>query len=110
MTDGELAVTKALKAVLGEAVFIFIHMKDNIRQKLTHFLLPERIREEITKDNIGYLMGAIYVNGILDAESTTDFDLCLAALREKWVGFEQSVHLQKGAQVYEGSLKMKQLS
>ena len=62
MTDGELAVTKALKAVLGEAVIhlrYFIHMKDNIRLELTDFLLPERIREEITKHNIGYLMGTI---------------------------------------------------
>ena len=52
-TDGELAITKALKAVLGEAVIhqhCFIHMKGNIRRKLSDFLLPERIREEITKD------------------------------------------------------------
>ena len=112
-TDGELAITKALKAILGEAVIhlrSFINMKDNTHRKLTDFLLPERIREEITKDIFGYQMGTIYVKGILDAESTTDFDLRLAALREKWDGLEQSVHPQKDAQVYEWILKMKQLS
>ena len=50
-------------------------------------------------------MGTIYVKGILDAESTTDFDLRLAALREKWDGLEQSVHPQKDAQVYKWILK-----
>ena len=107
-TDGELAITKALKAIFGESVIhlcCFIHMKDNIRRKLTHFLLPERIREEITRDIFGYQMGAIYVKGILDAESTTDFDLRLSSLREKWNGLEQSIHPHKDPQVYGWILK-----
>lgn len=100
-TDGELAITKALKAVLGKAVIhlrCFIHMKDNIKRKLTDFLLPGRIRQEITKDIFGYQMGTIYVKGILDAESPTDFDLCLSTLREKWDGLEQSIHPLKDPQ------------
>ena len=109
-TDGESAITKALKAILGETVIYlrcFIHMKDNSKRKLTEFLLPERIREEITKDIFGHQMGTMYVKGILDAENPTDFDLRLSALQEKYDGLEQSVHPQKYPQVY-GLLKIKQ--
>ena len=107
-TDGELAITKALKEVFGESVIhlrCFNHMKDNIRQKLPDFLLPERIRE-ITRDILfGYQMGTMYVKGILDAESSTDFDLRLSFLREKWNALEQSIHPQKDSQVYGWILK-----
>ena len=107
-TDGELAITKATKAVFGESVIqlrCFIHMKDNIRRKLTDFLLPERTREEITKDIFGYQMGSVYVKGILDAESAIDFDLRLSSHREKWDSLEQSIHPQKDPQVYRWILK-----
>ena len=107
-TDGELAITKATKAVFGELVIhlgCFIHMKDNIKRKLTDFLLPERIREEITKDIFGYQMGSMNVKGILDAESAIDFDLRLSSHREKWDSLEKSIHPQKDPQVYRWILK-----
>ena len=47
-TDGEQAIVKALKAVFSEKTLhlrCFIHMKDNIRRKLTDLLLPESIRK-----------------------------------------------------------------
>ena len=47
----------------------------------------------------------MYVKGILDAENTTDFDLHLSSLREKWSALEQSIHPQKDSQVYEWILK-----
>ena len=50
-TDGEQAIVKAIMATFhNEVVHLrcFIHMKDNIRRKLTEMLLPEHVREDIT--------------------------------------------------------------
>ena len=54
-TDRELAITKALKAVFGESVIhlrCFIHMKDNIRRKLTDFFIT---RENQRGDHKRYI-------------------------------------------------------
>ena len=56
-TDGEQAITKASRAVFGEGFIklqCFIHMKDNIQQKLGEFLSPDRIRNEIIRDLFGF--------------------------------------------------------
>ena len=107
-TDGEQAITKALRAVFGERFIhlrCFIHMKDNIQRKLGEFLLPERIRNEIIRDLFGFQQDTVYVKGILDAESVTDFDLRLSHLKSKWDGLEQSVHSEKDPQVHDWILK-----
>ena len=107
-TDGEQAITKALRAVFGERFIhlrCFIHMKDNIQRKLGEFLLPERIRNEIIRDLFGFQQDTVYVKGILDAESVTDFDLRFSHLKCKWDGLEQSVHPEKDPQVHDWMLK-----
>ena len=51
-TDGEQALAKALRDVFSERTIhlrCFIHMKDNIRRKLTDLLVPESVREEIVR-------------------------------------------------------------
>ena len=56
-TDGEQAIEKALEAVVGEKMihlWCFIHMKDNIRRKLSELLLPEKVREENIRDMFGH--------------------------------------------------------
>lgn len=74
-TDGEQAIEKALKAVFGEKMihlWCFIHIKDNIRRKLSELLLPEKVREEIIRDIFGHQQGTVYVKGLVDAESPAD--------------------------------------
>ena len=94
-TDGEQAIVKAVRATFPERIIhlrCFIHMKDNIRRKLTELLLPELIREEIIRDIFGFHQGAISVKGILDASDSTDFDRRLLHLKIKWDEFEKSAH------------------
>ena len=59
-TDGEQAIVKALKAIFPNTVHLrcFIHMKDNIRRKLTELLLPESVRENILHDIFGKQQGS----------------------------------------------------
>ena len=107
-TDGEQAIIKALRAVFGEGFIqlrCFIHMKDNIQRKLGEFLLPERIRNDIIRDLFGFQQDTVYVKGILDSESVTDFDLHLSHLKSKWDALEQSVHSEKHPQVHDWILK-----
>ena len=105
-TDGEQAITKALRAVFGEGFIhlrCFIHMKDNILRKLGEFLLPERIRNEIIRDLFGFQQDTVYVNLML---TVTDFNLRLSHLKSKWDGLEQSVHSEKHPQVHDWILKV----
>ena len=107
-TDGEKAIVKALKAVFPDKVIYlrcFIHMKDNIRRKLTEFLLPENVREGMVKDLFGFQQGSIYIQGVLDATSSADFDERLLNVQIKWNEIESSIHPHKDPQVYNWIVK-----
>ena len=103
-TDGEQAIIKALRAVFGDSFIslrCFIHMKDNIKRKLTELLLPDKIKDEIIKDIFGFQQDALYVKGILDSESVAIFDVRFSLLKSKWDRPEQSVHPKRIPQVHE---------
>ena len=81
-TDGDQALVKALRDVFLERTIhlrCFIHMKDNIRRKLTDLLVPAIVRYIF-----GSQQGTVYVKGILDASDEEDFDQRLLMLKEKW--------------------------
>ena len=106
-TDGEKAIVKALKAVFPEKIYLrcFLHMKDNIRRKLSELLLPESVREDIIKDLFGTQQGSTYVKGALDASSCADFDDRLLRLKIKWDEAEAAFHPNHEPQVYNWILK-----
>ena len=65
-TDGEQALVKAATAVFSSNLIhlrCFIHMKDNIRRKLTDMLIPQSARETIIKDIFGTQQGTMYTKG-----------------------------------------------
>ena len=104
-TDGEQSLVKALRDVFSERTIYlrcFIHMKDNILQKLTDLLVPEFVREEIVKYIFGSQQGSVYVyvKGILDASDEENFDQCLLMLKEKCDSLEYSVHPHQDPQFY----------
>ena len=102
-TDGEQALVKALRAVFSEQTIhlsCFLHMKDNIKRKLTDLLVPESIREEIVRYIFGSQQGTVYTMGLLDASNEEDFDQHLLMLKEKWDSLEYSVHPHQEPQFY----------
>ena len=76
-TDGEQALVKAATAVFPNDLIhlrCFIHMKDNIRRKLTDMLIPQSSREMVIKDIFGTQQSTVYTKGLLDATDTFNFD------------------------------------
>ena len=95
-TDGEQAIAKAAACVFSDDLIhlrCFIHMKDNIRRKLTEMLIPEYTRNQIIRDIFGSQHGTVYTKGLLDATSESDFRHRLSLLKSKWDEIERSVHL-----------------
>ena len=99
-TDGEQAIVKALKAIFPTTVHLrcFVHMKENIRRKLSDLLLPESARQVILADIFGSQQGNIYIKGLVDSYDPSDFDARMAAVEEKWNDLEQSAHPNQEAQ------------
>ena len=90
-TDGEQALTKAILAVFPDEVInlrCYLHMKDNIRRKLTDLLIPESHREVILRDIFGSQQGTMYIKGLLDSSDANDFDYKLSLLRTRWDDME----------------------
>lgn len=107
-TDGKLAIVKALRGVFSNSTLhlrCFIHMKDNIRRKLSDLLLPESTREEIVRDIFGTHQGTVYIKGLLDAADRSKFDHHLLSLKEKWDELEYSINPHKDPQFYHWLLK-----
>ena len=107
-TDGDPAMEKAIGAVFPESLIhlrCFIHMKDNIRRKLTELLLPQSVREDIIRDIFGVQHGSTYTQGILDAEDSADFDGRLASLQKKWEELEMTAHPCKQPRFYDWILR-----
>ena len=107
-TDGEKALVNALFAVFSSHLIhlrCFLHMKDNIRRKLTDMVFPESIRERIIHDIFGMQQGTIYVKGLLDAADVHEFDYKLSRLEEKWNGIEQSLYPNKDPCFYNWLVK-----
>ena len=107
-TDGEQALVKAIQvAFQGKVIQLrcFIHMKDNIRRYLTEILLPESTREDIIRDIFGHQQGTMYFKGILDADSSDDFDRRLACVKSKWDALEFSAHPERDPKFYSWLLR-----
>ena len=107
-TDGETAIVQALKATLhGNTIYLrcFLHMKENIKRKLTEFLIPEHISQEIIKDLFGIQQGTDYIKGAVDLLTTTEFDIHLQELKIKWDQLEYSVHPDQQPLFYEWFVK-----
>ena len=86
-TDGEQAIVKALEALFpGSLIHLrcFVHMRDNIRRKLSDLLLPLSSQNSILHDILGSQQGTVYTKGLLDAMSESEFEQHLDTLKSKW--------------------------
>ena len=107
-TDGDPAMEKAIVAVFPESLihlWCFIHMKDNIRHKLTELLLLQSVREDIIQHIFGVQHISMYTQGVLDAEDFADFDGRLASLQKQWEELEMTVHPCKQPCFYDWVLR-----
>ena len=94
-TDGEQAIVKSLEALFPDNLIhlrCFVHMRDNIRCKLSGMLLPQSLQNSILLDIFGSQQGTVYTKGLLDAISKSEFEQNLGTLKSKWNKLELSVH------------------
>ena len=87
-TDGEQALVNAIEDKLPNAhnrsLRCFRHLQDNFKRALTSYGMAG-MQREFTDEVFGKVdCDGVYQPGLLDAESSTDFDVTLESLREKW--------------------------
>ncbi len=89
-TDGEQALVDAFKHEFGYAQHLtcFIHVRRNVKDKLREYNMPTQLSIEILDDVFGNKVGTVYVEGLVDAEDTDDFDAKIESLLTKWRNME----------------------
>ena len=86
-TDGEQAIVKSLQTLFPDNLVhlrCFVHMRYNIRQKLSEMLFPHSAQNIILRDIFGLQQGSEYTKGLVDATSISEFEQNLDSLKCKW--------------------------
>jgi len=85
-TDGESALIDAFKHEFGFAQHLtcFIHVRRNVKSKLNECNIPSCLTTEILDDIFGKKVGAVYIEGLVDASDTDDFDAKSENVLTKW--------------------------
>ena len=85
-TDGELTLIDAFKHEFGFAQHMtcFIHVRRNVKDKLRECNIPTQLSTNILDDIFGKKLGSVYIEGLVDAQDSSDFQEKVARLIEKW--------------------------
>ena len=83
-TDGEVALVDAFSHEFrfSTHLFCFNHVRNNIKRELQDRNFPESDVVEITEKIFGKLVGGVFSEGIVDAESETEFYENLEELKQ----------------------------
>ena len=89
-TDGEKALLDAFKHEFGftQHLTCFIHVHRNVKDKLNECNISSHLVIEILDDVFGKKIGTLYIEGLVDADDTDDFDAKLESLLTKWKSHE----------------------
>lgn len=84
-TDGEKALIDAFSHEFRFTVHVicFIHVRKNIKEKLSQCSITEEVQTEILGDIFGKKVGSTLVEGLVDSEDDT-FDSSVQLLMKKW--------------------------
>jgi hypothetical protein len=85
-TDGEDNMAKAFSDVYSNAKHLRcdIHMKDNVKQKLTQLGITGDVASETMSDLFGKKIDGGIDGGLVDCSSSEEFDSALTSATEKW--------------------------
>ena len=91
-TDGEKALIDAFSHEFGFAIHLLcaIHLRRNVKQHMQSCNFPDEHRRQTLDDIFGAKRGSVYLEGLIDAKSTEEFDSNLAALKLVWDDREAS--------------------
>ena len=98
-TDGEKALSDAFTHEFGfsQRLTCFIHVRKNIKDKLSECSIPTLLSQQILDDIFGKRIGSTFVEGIVDASDDSDFQSKLENCLRSWRSFEvtSTCNLQK---------------
>ena len=85
-TDGEDKMAKAFSDVYSNVKHLpcDIHMKDNVKQKLTQLGITGDVASEIMSDVFGKKIDGGKDGGLVDCSSSEEFDSALTSATERW--------------------------
>ena len=85
-TDGEQALSDAFKHEFGFAQHMtcFIHVQRNVKDMLHKCNIPPQNGNDIIDDIFGKRFGSTYVEGLVDASDSIDFQEKVEKILEKW--------------------------
>ena len=85
-SDGEGALCTAIEDVLPLAIHLrcFKHLKDNVQRKLVSMQFDSFSQKKLLADIFGTVVDGIHEQGIIDADSNSDFAIKLQSLQTKW--------------------------
>lgn len=93
-TDGEKALGDAFHHEFSKGAHLLcsIHFRRNIKQKLADMNISEPTRSDLLVQVCGSQQGDTRYEGLLDALNSSDYDMKLKLLREKWKTSEAASH------------------
>ena len=91
-TDAEENVYQVFRDILSNAYHLLcdIHMKKDIKKKLTKFGTGKGYKQEITKDIFGSTIGDSVVKGLVESNSHDEFENNAEELMQKWCALGNS--------------------
>ena len=89
-TDGEKALRDVFSHEFGfaQCLTCFIHVRRNIKAKLTEFNVPSQLSVKILDDIFGRRIGDTFVEGLVDATDDEDFQEKLESVQQSWSSLE----------------------
>ena len=84
--DGEENIWKALNNVFSDALHLRcdIHLKDNVKQKLSELAIDSKAAREITNDIFGCNLDGVREAGLVDCKSEEEFHSALNEVCKRW--------------------------
>ena len=91
-TDGEPELIKAFKICFPSAIHLRCtnHLRQNIKDKLREFNIPQHISKEILADIFGLRNATHFESGLVDADSKSSFTQSLERIKATWNNLERS--------------------
>ena len=98
-TDGERALGDAFmhEFRFSQHLLCFIHVRRNIKDKLSECNIPSEISRKIVDDIFGHRVGTVFQEGLVDSFDNDDYQCKLDALIKEWqtTQMPSSAHIQK---------------
>ena len=91
-TDGESALISAFQHSFPSSIHLTcsIHMRRNVRAKLTDLRISEGTKQLVLDDLFGKKVGSHYIEGLVDVKSDDSYDSALLQHTKKWESLDSS--------------------